>query len=109
MLFRSGLSDFALGKLTGKRVDLFEFARDPARLKEHVRANIAGMFHPAGSCRMGQAGDRDAVVDPAGRVYGVSGLRVVDASVMPNLIAGNTNVPVIMIAEKMAAAILAGA
>ena len=49
------------------------------------------------------------IVDPAGRVYGVSGLRVVDASVMPNLIAGNTNVPVIMIAEKMAAAILAGA
>ena len=104
-----GLSDFALGKLTGKRIDLFELARDRARLKEHVRDNIAGMFHPAGSCRMGRADDCNAVVDPAGRVYGVSGLRVVDASVMPNLIAGNTNVPVIMIAEKMASAILAGA
>jgi len=104
-----GLSDFALGMLTGKRIDLVALARDRERLKEHVRDNIAGMFHPAGSCRMGRADDRQAVVDPSGRVYGVSGLRVVDASVMPNLIAGNTNVPVIMVAEKMAAAILSGA
>jgi 5-(hydroxymethyl)furfural/furfural oxidase len=104
-----GLSDFALGLLTGKRIDLVALARDRERLKEHVRDNIAGMFHPAGSCRMGRADDCHAVVDPAGRVYGVSGLRVVDASVMPNLIAGNTNVPVIMVAEKMAAAILSGA
>jgi 5-(hydroxymethyl)furfural/furfural oxidase len=103
-----GLSDFALGMLTGKRIDLVALARDRERLKEHVRDNIAGMFHPAGSCRMGRADDRQAVVDPSGRVYGVSGLRVVDASVMPNLIAGNTNVPVIMVAEKMAAAILSG-
>jgi 5-(hydroxymethyl)furfural/furfural oxidase len=102
-----GLSDFALGMLTGKRIDLVALARDRERLKEHVRDNIAGMFHPAGSCRMGREDDRNAVVDSAGRVYGVAGLRVVDASVMPNLIAGNTNVPVIMVAEKMAAAILA--
>ena len=104
-----GLSDFALGLLTGKRTDLVALARDRERLKAHVRDNIAGMFHPAGSCRMGRADDRHAVVDAAGRVHGVAGLRVVDASVMPNLIAGNTNVPVIMVAEKMAAAILAGA
>jgi 5-(hydroxymethyl)furfural/furfural oxidase len=104
-----GLSDFALGKLTGRRVDLVALAADRARLTEHVRDNIAGMFHPAGSCRMGRADDRNAVVDPAGRVHGIGGLRVVDASVMPTLTAGNTNVPVIMIAEKMAAAILAEA
>ena len=79
------------------------------RLQQHVRDHIAGLFHPAGSCRMGQAGDRNAVVDAAGRVHGVGGLRVVDASVMPTLTAGNTNVPVIMVAEKMAAAILSGA
>ncbi len=103
-----GLSDFALGKLTGQRVDLGALVRDRARLEAHVRENIAGMFHPAGSCRMGQAGDRHAVVDPAGRVHGVGGLRVVDASVMPVLTAGNTNVPVIMIAEKMADAIKSG-
>jgi len=104
-----GLSDFALGMLTGKRIDLVALARDRERLKEHVRDNIAGMFHPAGSCRMGREDDRNAVVDSAGSVYGVAGLRVVDASVMPNLIAGNTNVPVIMVAEKMVAAILAQA
>jgi 5-(hydroxymethyl)furfural/furfural oxidase len=104
-----GLADFALGLLTGKRVDLRELAGDRARLEAHVRENIAGMFHPAGSCRMGRADDRDAVVDNAGRVHGVAGLRVVDASVMPTLPAGNTNVPVIMIAEKMAAAMLAEA
>jgi 5-(hydroxymethyl)furfural/furfural oxidase len=104
-----GLSDYALGKLTGRRVDLGALAAERARLQQHVRDNIAGMFHPAGSCRMGQAGDRNAVVDAAGRVHGIGGLRVVDASVMPTLTAGNTNVPVIMVAEKMAAAILSGA
>jgi 5-(hydroxymethyl)furfural/furfural oxidase len=57
---------------------------------------------------MGGADDPNAVVDTAGRVYGVSGLRVVDASVMPWVPRGNTNVPTIMVAEKMADAILAG-
>ena len=78
-------------------------ARDAQRGRAHVHTTATGtQIH-------GRADDRNAVVDSAGRVYGVSGLRVVDASVMPNLIAGNTNVPVIMIAEKMAAAISAGA
>lgn len=104
-----GLSEFALGTLTGKRVDLVALAADRERLREHVSENIAGMFHPAGSCRMGSSGDRAAVVDTAGRVHGVGGLRVVDASVMPVVPAANTNVPVIMIAEKMADAILSGA
>ena len=103
-----GLSDFALGTLTGQRVDLGALVRDRERLAAHVRENIAGMFHPAGSCRIGRAGDRQAVVDAAGRVHGVAGLRVVDASVMPVVPAGNTNVPVIMIAEKIADAIKAG-
>ena len=55
---------------------------------------------------MGSASDKGAVVDPAGRVYGVSGLRVVDASVMPTVTNGNTNSPTIMIAEKISDAIL---
>ena len=103
-----GLSDFALGLLTGRRVDLGALAADRARLREHVLANVAGMFHPAGSCRMGRADDPQAVVDAAGRVHGVAGLRVVDASVMPTVPAANTNVPVIMVAEKIADAIKAG-
>ena len=56
-------------------------------------------YHPSGTCRMGQ--DADAVVDDSGRVHGVDGLRVIDASVMPEITNGNLNAPVLMLAEKM--------
>jgi choline dehydrogenase len=58
---------------------------------------------------MGPAGDRTAVVDPQLRVHGIAALRVVDCGIMPTLVSGNTNVPVVMIAEKAADAILADA
>lgn len=67
------------------------------------RENGATIFHPSGTAKMGQAGDPLAVVDHRLRVHGVQGLRVVDASIMPTLVSGNTNVPVIMIAERAAA------
>ena len=79
-------------------------AQSDAELLEFARATGTTIFHPSGSCRMGR--DALAVVDPALRVHGVAGLRVVDCSVLPTLTSGNTNLPVIMIAEKAAALIL---
>ena len=73
-----------------------------AALDAYIRATAATAHHPLGTCRMGVAGDDMAVVDQELRLYGVDGLRVVDASVMPDLIGGNINAPVIMIAEKAA-------
>ncbi len=67
------------------------------------------IFHPVGTARMGVTGDAGAVVDATLKVMGVSGLRVVDASVMPRITSGNTNSPTVMIAEKGAGMILAEA
>jgi len=99
-------SDYLLSTLTGERLDLQDLVQNSKSIAEHVSKNIAGMFHPVGACRMGEASDPLAVVNPEGLVYGVRGLRVVDSSIMPNIIAGNTNIPTIMLAEKLADAIL---
>ena len=88
--------------LADRRVDLAALVEDDDALAEHIRNNVAGTFHPVGTCRMGAADDRDAVTDAAGRVRGVDALRVIDASIMPTVPRGNTNIPTIMVAEKLA-------
>ncbi len=75
-------------------------------LEAFLRQGAHTIFHPSGTCRMGTAGDRMAVVDERLRVQGVAGLRVADASIMPTLVSGNTNAPCIMIGEKCAAMML---
>ncbi|MGE9760294.1 GMC family oxidoreductase [Pseudomonas sp. PDM20] len=74
------------------------------QLMEHLREYAATVFHPVGTCKMGE--DPQAVVDLRLRVHGLKGLRVVDASIMPTLISGNTNAPCIMLGERAAAMIL---
>ncbi len=88
------LEEYKPGPATSSDAELLEFAR----------ANGATIFHPVGTCKMGA--DAHAVVDERLRVHGVAGLRVVDCSIMPTLVSGNTNLPVIMIAEKASAMIL---
>ncbi|HEX4041465.1 MAG TPA: GMC oxidoreductase [Xanthobacteraceae bacterium] len=96
------LAEPVFATLADRRVDLARLVEDDEALADHIRDNVAGTFHPVGTCRMGAAGDRNAVTDPAGRVHGIAGLRVVDASIMPTIPRGNTNIPTIMVAEKIA-------
>jgi len=95
--------------LADTRIDLKTLVEDDDALAEHIRRNVAGTFHPVGTCRMGAPNYREAVTDTSGRVLGMAGLRVVDASIMPTVPRGNTNIPTIMLAEKISAAINAGA
>ncbi|MFK3781523.1 GMC family oxidoreductase [Agrobacterium sp. NPDC089420] len=81
---------------------------DDDALTEFVRRHVGGTWHPSGTCRMGSADDPMAVASPTGRVYGVEGLRICDASLMPSIPCANTNIPTIMIAERIADFILRG-
>ncbi|MEM6801330.1 MAG: GMC family oxidoreductase N-terminal domain-containing protein [Bacteroidota bacterium] len=80
------------------------FLEDDTAIEDFIRASVETLYHPTSTCKMGS--DEMAVVDDELRVHGVKKLRVVDASVMPNVTRGNTNAPTIMIAEKAADLIL---
>ena len=75
-----------------------EGVQTDAEIREVLRNRVDTVYHPTGTCKMGT--DEMSVVDPQLRVHGLTGLRIVDASVMPSLIGGNTNAPVMMMAEK---------
>jgi choline dehydrogenase len=90
----------AFDDIRGEEVAPGAQMRSDADLEAFVRRSASTTWHPAGTCRLGK--DDMAVVDANLRVHGVEGLRVVDASVMPVITSGNTNAPVIMIAEKAA-------
>jgi 5-(hydroxymethyl)furfural/furfural oxidase len=85
-----------------------EVMQSDDKLEEFIRQAAIGVWHASCSCRMGAVDDPMAVTDPAGRVRGVPGLRVVDASIFPVVPCANTNIPTLMTAEKIADAILAG-
>jgi choline dehydrogenase-like flavoprotein len=106
-LMRRVLTQPALASFGGRELPVSAGAQTDADLEQFIRNNADTIYHPVGSCRMGPAGDN--VVDARLRVHGLQGLRVVDASIMPRIVSGNTNAPTIMIAEKAADMIKADA
>ena len=95
------MADAALAPFRGPM--LYPLARnDPARMAQFLRRHSDTEYHPVGTCKMGPSTDPMAVVDHTLRVHGLQGLRVVDASIMPRQVSGNTNAPTMMIAEKAA-------
>ena len=114
---RQGMRDaFALARETLRQEAFTSFddgESDPGRdvrskdeIDAYVRRMAGSAYHPCGSCKMGAADDATAVVDPEGRVRGVDGLRVVDASIFPAIPSSNINCPVMMTAEKLSDSIL---
>jgi choline dehydrogenase-like flavoprotein len=99
-IMRGVLQQPALAQLGGREATHSAHATSDFHIEQFIRDNADTLYHPVGSCRMGKA--LTDVVDHKLRVYGVQGLRVVDASIMPQIVSGNTNAPTIMIAEKAA-------
>jgi choline dehydrogenase-like flavoprotein len=96
----------ALAPMTGAEIEPGVQYQTDAEIDGALRKIINTAYHPTGTCKMGPDGDPMAVVDGRLRVRGVSGLRVVDASVMPEIVSGNTSAPTMMIAERAARFIL---
>ncbi len=106
-IMRSMLAQPALAGFGGKEFASSAAAQTDQQIEHFIRDHADTIYHPVGTCRMGPG--PDAVVDAELRVHGLQGLRVVDASIMPRVVGGNTNAPVIMIAEKAADLIKAAA
>lgn len=102
---RATLNSSSMDKYRHKEL-FMEGEVSDAEMAEHIRQRADTVYHPVGTCKMGVGAD--AVVDPQLRVHGLQGLRIADASIMPNLVSGNTNAPSIMIGEKAADMIING-
>ena len=96
----------ALQRVSGAEVSPGPAVNNDAAMEAFIRAKLATTYHPVGTCKMGPASDAMAVVDAQLRVHGLEGLRIADASIMPNLIGGNTSAPSMMIGERAAHFIL---
>jgi choline dehydrogenase len=96
------LSMPAMARYSGAELSPGPGVKSDAELEAFIRANLATTYHPVGTCKMGPRQDPMAVVDSRLRVHGISGLRVADASIMPNIIGGNTSAPSMMIGERAA-------
>lgn len=105
-LVREIVQTSPLKEYCGAEVHPGESVTSDEEIEEFVREHVTTVYHPAGTCRMGAEGD--GVVDDRLRVHGVDGLRVVDASIMPEIVGGNTNAPTIAIAERAASFIREG-
>ncbi len=98
-MIRDIVSQEAFDNFRGPEIAPGEAVRTDAELDDWIRRTAETLYHPVGTCRMGA--DPRSVVDEELRVHGIDSLRVIDASIMPTLIGGNTNAPTIMIAEKL--------
>lgn len=105
-LSRRIISQPALAEVVTEEVEPGISAASDDAILDWVRQRSTTIYHPTSTCKMGQASDPDAVVDERLRVRGLANLRIADASVMPDIISGNTNAPTIMIGEKAADMIL---
>ena len=85
---------------------LRDLESDPETMNAWIRRSVLGHFHASCTCRMGAPDDPKAVTDPSGCVYGVTGLRIADASLFPAVPCANTNFPTIMTGEKVAATVM---
>eukprot|EP00057_Strongylocentrotus_purpuratus_P034775 XP_796478.2 PREDICTED: choline dehydrogenase, mitochondrial-like [Strongylocentrotus purpuratus] len=105
-LTREIIAQKAFDEFRGEEVSPGPAVRTDAELDAFIRANAETIYHPVSTCKMGSEDDPMAVCDSQTRVFGVQNLRVVDASIMPSLMSGNTNAPTMMIAERAADMIL---
>jgi 5-(hydroxymethyl)furfural/furfural oxidase len=97
-----GMRGYLIERVVTGGYRMSDLLADDVVLDAYLNRSVVGVWHPVGTCRMGAASDPMAVTDSSGRVRGVEGLRVCDASLMPTIPCANTNIPTIMVAERVA-------